>query len=62
MDAVNGSAKWMIKFGKDYTQEEKQYAVHCGQNFNLAVVGDSVMVQAGLQKSEVAPPAWLAGW
>lgn len=63
VDAINGSAKWMIKFGKGYSQEEKKYACHCGQEFNLSIVNDVVLVPAGLRKSEVSPPpAWLAGW
>ena len=63
VDALNGSAKWMITFGKDYTQEEKQFACHCGQNFDLEIVGDIIMVPGRVGKKEfVLAPAWIAGW
>lgn len=66
VDAINGSAKWMVTFGKDYSQEEKEYACHCGQDFDLAIVDGVVRVPAGLRKSRkpefVLAPAWIAGW
>jgi hypothetical protein len=54
VDAVNGSAKWIIKFGRDYSQEEKGFACHYGQEFSLVIVGDIVMVPAGLNKRAVS--------
>ena len=50
--AINGSGKWMIQFGRDYTREEKEYAVHVGGEFKLRISekGDAVEVPAGMKK------------
>ena len=49
-DAIRGSAIRMVHFGREYTGEEKDFAVGYGSNFDLSVESDHISVPAGMNK------------